>query len=73
MPVGTATVKPACITIRDPCIKLSAVKYDEKQGQMHCYNIEISTINLTLTDYVINTLQSVTRLVDVEWVNKKPY
>jgi hypothetical protein len=50
MTIGTVIAQPACITIRDPCIKLSGVKYDEKQGQIHCNKIEISTINLTLTD-----------------------
>jgi len=57
MTIGKVTAKPACINIRDLCIKVSGVKREGKLVRMHCYEIEISTINFTFkTDYVRNKI-----------------
>jgi len=58
MTIAKVTAKPACINIRDPCIKFYGVKKEGKLVRMHCYVIEISTINLTFkTDYVRNKIK----------------
>jgi len=58
MAIAKVTAKPACINIRDPCIKVSGVKKEGKLVPVHCYEVEISTINLTVrTDYVRNKIK----------------
>jgi len=70
MTITKETAKPACINITDPCIKVSGVKKEGKLVRMHCYEIEISSINLTFrTDYIRNKIKINWR---GHWLIKKP-